>query len=330
MGNKRIILLIGVLLIVAGLLGFFLLERDIKSDESDAEKSPAKTVKTAAPAVEQTVETETVNTSKADLYTNYTGYLPFVSVVEIANLPDARKQKIDAILELSQGCYYLKAVHDGKIFIILQNPVMYGANKFVRHNMQIAEIEPNGTVTYKNLGFSGEENEVENAILPQKNEEWVFDESIEPVRPLKHVVYDKKKKVLYSEMWNYDSSESIKYEMKDSEDKTVSIMKEIVNGENEYRQEHVFYDESGNVLRSITINYDGANIKWFTYYDSKNPERSVTIESEYGDGNKVAEYIYNQNYKLTESFKADYNNGDLRGLRVFDSDNKEILRLENQ
>jgi hypothetical protein len=331
MGNKRIILLIGILLLIAGAVGIFLLEKDAlpaKKEDISSAKAIKHTQTETSPKIEDKEKKDTV---KANLYSDSPNYLPFVSIAETAQLPAEMKQKINAILELSQGCYYLKTNTENKgIFVILQNPAMYSSNRYPRHNLQIAEINSNGTVTYKNLGFTGEDNEIENAVTPSKLEKWTYDETTEPARPLTHTVYDKKNKVLYSEKWNYDDTDPVKYEMDDGAGKVVSVMKETLDDDTRYRQEHIFYDEEGNTIKSMTVNYDGADIQWFTYYDANHPQNSVMIESVYEDGLKKEEKIYNQNFKLEKTLSANYENGERTRIKLHNAEGEEILNIENQ
>ena len=330
MSNKKIILLIGLLLIVAALTGYFLIEREIKEPSPAENKQVEKVHKSTSTAPKNTAEKEE-NSLTADLYNNDLYNLSLASIVEISKMPALVKEKIDKILELSQGCYLLKQNSDsGKIYILLQNPVENAGHRYSRHNLQMAVINNDGSVHYKDIGFSGNEGEIENIILKSKTEDWEFDESIEPARPLKHTTYDKKKQVLYSECWNYDDSEPVKYEMKDANDNVVSIMKGSFEGDSTYREEHIFYDHQGNIEKTVVITFEGANIKWFTYYDAAMQKDSVTIEFEYNNGQKTGEKIYNNKYQLTEIIKACYNDDLRTGIKVYDSENNEVLSLKNQ
>ena len=118
--------------------------------------------------------------------------------------------------------------------------------------------------------------------------------------------------------------------MKNASGNVVSVMKETVDGDMSYRQEHIFYDDNGNIRKSLTIHYEGADLKWFTYYDSLSPENSVTIESEYENGMKILEKIYNSEYKLIYTIKAQYNDGIRTRIELYDADGKEISALVNQ
>lgn len=328
MTNKRIILIISLLAIIAGLIGVFLIEREFQSDNSNTREAVTKKTDYNDKPSQKTQKPQTI---KADLYSDSLYNLPLVSIAELSNITPSVKQKVYEILENSQGCYYLEQNPETKeIFIILLNPAEGTGDKYIRHNLQTAKIDSNGHVTYTNIGYNGQDGEIENAVVQSKTEDWIFDESVEPYRPLKHIVYDKKKKVLYSETWNYDESEPVKYEMKNSENNVISVMKESSTDASQYRQEHIFYNNEGHTVKSLVANYDGADIKWFTYYDAERPAESITIESGYDNGLKTTEKIYDNEYKLVKTLNANYKDGTRTNLQVFDSEGNEILDFENQ
>ena len=332
MANKRIILLIGLLFIIAGLIGFFLLEREIQNAESQKDTSAKNELQmniTKAKLSDDFHE----NAQIADLYSNTPYYVPYVSVAEIANLSPDIKKKVDEVFELSQGCYLIKYNPESKsVFMLLQSPVIINDDRYTRHNLQIAEISlASENIKYYNIGSEGEENEVQNAVLQQqKDEEWSFDETVEPYRPLKHTVYDKKKKVLYTEEWSYDDANPVKYQMTDNKGNIVSVKKEIMDGDSGYREEHIFYNEEGSTIRSLTANYDGATLKWFTYYDAQNPGNNITIESVYENGLKIIEKIYNQEYQPVSIYNAVYKGGELVGIKHTDKDGNIVAEFINK
>lgn len=330
MKNKKIILLIGVLCVLAGAIGIFLIEHEQTQQKTETNKQTEVKPKKSA-NVEKAKDEKTSSVKKADLYSNSVFDIPLVSIAETVTLSPETKQKIDNILQVSNGCYLLKQNPENKeICIILQSPVKENENCYPRHNLQVVNIDTNGHATYSNIGYSGQENEIDNAVLKTKTDEWVFDETSEPYRPLSHTVYDKKKKVVMSETWNYDDSDPVKYEMKNSDGHVLSVMKETVSGDSEYRQEHIFYDSEGHTKRSFVASYDGADIKWFTYYDAEAPYKNITIESQYDNGLKTAEKIYNQDYQLVNTIKADYTDGERSGLKVLDAEGNEISAYENE
>ena len=318
MSDKKILLLIGFLLMAASALGFFLIEHE-NASKSHSQKFEATEIKTETKAEKQS-NTEP-QTQKIDLYSDFAYYIPLSSIVETAEFSESTKQKINHILEISQGCYFIKQNPSTKeIYIFLKNPATDMSERYMRHNLQVAHIDRNGNVSYTDIGYSGEYGEISNAVTSTGDDEWIFDETIEPKRPIKHVAFDDKKNILYSEYWNYDENEPTKYEMKNTVGDVISIMKETVSGDTGYRQEHIFYDNSGNIVRSMTVNYDGADIVWFTYYDSELCENSITIESVYKDGIKTSEKIYNHAYKPIKQLIPSYTDGVLTAIKVFNSD----------
>lgn len=264
---------------------------------------------------------------KYDLYADTPYDLPLISVAEISKLPENIKEVIDSILEKSQGFYYLKVNENSNVFIILQNSIQI-SNTYPRHNLQFIEIDKDGVVTSHLAGYNGLEGEVENAI-EQKDDVWTFDNSFEPYRPLKHIAYDEKGKIKFTENWSYSDSEPIKYQMKDCHKKVVSILKETQDNDSNLRREHIFYDNNGKITMSLAINYDGANISRLTFYNSHDTIDSVSIITEYSNGNKLKELIYNEDYELRNTVKALYLDDQRKSIQVFDSDNAEILKISS-
>ena len=274
------------------------------------------------PAVEKQAE-------HADLYSSTPYDIPLISIAEICKLSPKVKKSVDDMLESSQGFYFLKQDPDTKdVTILLQNSVDLG-DRYSRHNLQFAQISPDGNISYHFAGYDGEDGETSNAVV-QGDDIWEFDKSVEPPRPLKHTAYDNKGKAIFTEEWDYSPESEIRYIMKNAEGKTLSILKETLDGDVNYRKEHIFYDKDGNTTMSVSANFEGPNLKRFTYYDSETPKDNVTIESEYSeDGNKTGEKIYNQEYKLTKTVKADYTDGERKEIRVMDSEGKELKALKD-
>ena len=260
-------------------------------------------------------------TSKFDLYSETPYSLPLVSIYEISKLSKPVKKAVDNLLEQSQGFYYLKQIDD-KVFVVLQNPV-FVSDTYIRHGLQVAEVNSDGKVVYHTAGYSGVDGEI---FAPEelKTDSWEYDKEIEPYRPIKHIAYDEKGKVKFVEYWNYAQDESVKYEMRDNLGKTISILKEVVENDVNYRKEHIFYDNEGNTVVSISINFEGADITRFNYYNAKKPESSVVIISDYIDGLKSFEKIYNKDYTLVNILEANYENGERKEIKLFDSEKTEL------
>lgn len=265
-----------------------------------------------------------------DLYSNSLYDLPLISIVEISKLNPILKNEIDKLLELSQGFYFLKMKNEDEVFIIFQNAIS-SIDTYSRHGIEFAElsIDAEGTII-KNIYqpfYNGVLGEISNAIedANSKPDIWKFDKSFEPYRPVKHSVYDEKGKLKFTEIWNYDQEEIVKYQVKNSKNKLISILKEIVTDDSNYRKEHIFYNDEGVVEFSISANYDGANISRFTYYNSLNSDDSVIIMSEFDEiGNKIKETIYDNDYQLLKIVKVDIENGERKKISVYDNEHRLI------
>ena len=294
----------------------------LKKTDADSNKLVESNVKQVA----QNQKTNVENKLTFDLYSETPYELPLYSIAEIAKLSPKIKKIVDNILENSQGFYFLR-VNKDNVFIILQNPVKV-MNVYPRNELQFVEIDMEGNITYHNAGYVGIDGETENAVS-LKEDVWTFDDSIEPFRPLKHIVYDEKGKIKFTETWNYNENSPVKYQMKNASKKVISILKEIQDNNSNYRKEHIFYDNDGNVVMSLTVNYDGANISRVNYYNSHDLIDSVSIFSEYEDGLKVKETIYNESYELTNKVVAEYQNGKRESITVFDNDENRLQEIRS-
>lgn len=295
MVTKNIFVGVSIAILVAAGSLFFLLDKTLKNDKFSEQNTNIQKV-TVPDKIEK----------KYDLYNSTPYDLPFSSIVDISKLSESTKKEIDTLLEEAQGFYHLKSDNEGNIFIILQNPIQ-DSGVFPRHNLEFVEITASGKNIYSPV-YAGIEGETINAIAEanSKPDIWKFDKSTEPYRPTKHTAYDEKGKVRFTEYWNYSEKDDVKYTMKSPKGKVLSILKETLDGDSNYRREHIFYNEDGNVELSISVNYDGANISRFTYYDTLKAEESVSIISEYEDGLKIKEQIYDANYNLIKTFVAKY------------------------
>ena len=312
---KKVVVSLFCSILVLGVGFFYITENktaEFKKSEDSLNKTPVSSAVLKVPE------------KKFDLYAETPYDIPLLSIYEISKMPSHIKNTVDEILELSQGFYILKEAND-RILVLLQNPVLE-SKTYSRHDLQYVEIYPDGRKVFHNAGYAGIEGEISNSV-EQIEDDWIFDKSTEPYRPLKHIVRDDKGKVSFTEIWNYDSNENIKYQMKDSRNKVVSMLKEIQEGESNYRREHIFYDNDGKTAMSITINYDGANISRFTYYNAHDTIDSISIISEYTDGLKTRELVYDEDYQLVNTYESIYTDGIRKGLRVLDADGNEIAKL---
>ena len=316
---KKLLINILVLSFVSFLATGCFDKKEIEDNFTEKEISQKKAESTL-PSISKT------DVKKYDLYSATSYDLPLVSIYEISKLSQNVKSVIDKLLEKSQGFYLLKS-YDDKIFIILQNPVRV-SNTYSRHDLQFVEMDLLGNVKLHDAGYTGMDGEISDC-LDQNGDFWLFEENSEIKRPSKHIAYDEKGKVKFTEFWNYEETESVKYKMEDGNKKVISILKESQDNDSNLRKEHVFYDNNGNTVMSLTINYDGANISRITYYNSHDSIDSMSIISEYVDGFKVKEIIYNEDYQVLNYLSAEYSNAERQSITIFDNQNNKIETLVN-
>lgn len=317
--------LIGGLVISAVLLsafGFWLLSKPSeqetvtqppagpkKEEIKPTNKPEAKPVpKQEAPKPAPKIET----VKKAELYTSLTNNaLPLSAIAGMNALPPEIQNRVNNIINSSNNIYFIIPKNNG-IFLIAEN------SADSRQGIEMIEITEESEKKIP-LGY---QNETEN-------DAWFYDETVEPKVPIKHVIFDDddEDEIEYTEIWNYKEDEPVKYEMRNEDDKAVSIRKETVDDGMNLRQEHLIYDEDGKTKLSLTINYDGADINRITYYDAENPEDGIAIFSEYQDGIKVKETVYTSDFKVKNVYTAEYKDGTRVKLKVFDNNNQEIETL---
>jgi hypothetical protein len=117
--------------------------------------------------------------------------------------------------------------------------------------------------------------------------------------------------------------------MKNTSKKVISILKESQENDSNYRKEHIFYDNDGNIVMSLTVNYDGANISRLNYYNSHDLIDSVSIFSEYENGLKIKESIYDENYELMNTVVSTYINEKREAIEMFDKDGNKIQEIKS-
>lgn len=318
---KKIIIGLSSAILISAVALFVLLDKTITETEKKENTQSAPVQKKVTKPAEE---------KKYDLYTTTPYDLPFSSIVDISKLPDETKKQIDTALEQAQGFYYLKKDEDGNIFAILQNPTS-NTNTYPRHNIEFMEITNNGINFYSPV-YAGIDGETINAVTSSnsKPDNWKFDKSTEPYRPVKHTAYDENGKTKFTEYWDYSDDNEIKYIMKTPKGKIISIMKETLQGDSNYRREHLFYNDQGNIEMSLSANYDGANVSRFTFFDSIRTEENISIISEFDEnGYKIKETLYNKDYQLVKTLKADIIDGERKTIRVFDIEQNEIDKISS-
>ena len=271
----------------------------------------------------------------ADMYNSTVYDLPLFSIAQISTMPKALKEVVDKSLEEAQGFYLLNYNKDEqKVFIILQNQLSV-ADAYPRHNLEFMELYLNSEdgKVLKNLyspAYLGQANESFFAAysVHGSEEAWVLDDKSEVKRPLKHTYYDPKGKVKIQEIWNYDENKDIKYQLKGSSKNVISMLKEYKQGEDGLRKEHLFYDADGNLIISLTINYEGANITRIMYFDKHNTDECMSIIAYYSEGMKTKEEIYGNDYKLKNTVEAEYKDGERQKIKLLNSAGELVTEIE--
>lgn len=315
--------------IIAALTGICLLV--IKDNETSPEQKDVKvTVKKQQQTIKQQSSSEEVETknekNKLTVYSQYE--LPIDSINEITKLPEEARKEVDKILNSSQGAYFIKYNPETKETVMLLQNMGNQKDKFTRHNLQMAQISESGKLKISELGYAGTVGETSNTV-EQNGDVWEFDETVEPPRPLAHTALDERGKVLYTETWNYSEDEPIKYEMKNKKGKPISVLKEIQSGDSDFVKEHVFYNDNGKTSMSVSASYEGANLKHFSFYEDSPKDESIIIESEYTEGVKTQENIYNKNFEKIKSVKPVYNDFELSSIEVIDNHAENSLKEED-
>ena len=319
MVNKKILIfsLIVVLIVVGSVLFVTSHRKIIYEKNENVSVQNAAEIKTTA----KQVPVRQVEKNELELLKKTHYYLPLISIKEMDNASAEARAQAENLLEKAQGFYLLKYDKKNKeLFVILQNPIAEN-NSYARHNMQFAKISEQGEVSYENLGYTGEENE----LLTEKDlNNWVYEGEEDALRPVKHNICDENGDARYTEFWNYTEENPIKYEMKNTDGKVISVFKEKYDSNSGYTQEHVLYDSHGKTNISITANYVDSELKSFSYYDSDEPENNLTIVNEYKNGIKTEEKIYNSKHELIETIKPEYKDGKTTEIKIFDKSDKEV------
>ena len=325
--NRRNIIIGSCILFAIVATSCFSLFTKDKSQEEVAEVHQKEIALTHNTVVKKKVikKAEKETHEKYNLYDSYD--MPLISIAEITKLPEKMRKSIDEILKNTQGAYLLKYnKNTNKVVVIL--PKDFEVEEiYPRHELEFIEINQDGTLHRINNIYNGKNGEINNAVSASENETWEFDKSIEPYRPLKHIVYGPNGEIEFVETWNYSDNEEIKYEMKNGHNKPISLVKECSNNESNYRKEHIFYDEDGKTKMSISANYDGADLSRFTYYNSQDSEDSISIVSDYAEGEKIGETVYNENYEVLAKYKSENNDGLRKKIKIYDNKDNEIEEL---
>ena len=319
--RKKVIggIVLGVVTVVC--LAALIVSKETKDDEKTIPEREIKKVEKTAkvhvkPLVTQPkVEVKKDLSIKTDLYKGVPdSLLPLSAISEIASLNGHVHKTIKELVDNSTGVLYAKC-SGNKLVMVVEHP------DDNRHGLEFVEISADGK--HEKIGFLLSKYSEGNT----DEDLWEYDVSEDIKRPTKHTKYNSDGDVEFVETWNYSSDEPIKYELKNKDDKVISLVKETIDENNSMRQEHLIYDKDGKTKVNLTVNYDGADLTRFTYYNADKPNESGSVISEYKDGVKTKETVYTSDYKVKNVYEPEYKNGEREGIKVFDNENKEVKTL---
>lgn len=284
-------------------------EKEVKK----IEKTTAKTTKQVAPP--KTTEVKNDVAMKTDLYKGVPdNLLPLSAINEIALLNGNVHKIVKELVDNSTGVLYAKR-NGNRLLMVIENP------DDNRHGLEFVEISADGK--HEKIGFllsKYSEGDTDDDL-------WEYDTTEDVKRPIKHTKYKPDGEVEFVETWNYSSGEPVKYELKNQDDRVISLVKETIDDNNSMRQEHLIYDKDGKTKINLTVNYDGADLTRFTYYNADKQDDSGSVFSEYKDGVKIKETVYTPDYKIKNIYQPEYKNGERSSIKVLDKDNNEIEKL---
>ena len=247
----------------------------------------------------------------ADLYTDTpSSVMPLSVISELPSLPD-NVRKVVTDISKTNNIFMLQKKHD-KLLVISDCP------ENIRHGVAFTEISlSNGHQIKTTLGYNDKMKDSQNDI-------WEYDH--ETNQPVRHTKYNSDGDMEFVEVWNYDDENPVKYEMKDSDGKVISMRKETLNDGTDLRVEHLIYDKDGNTKINVSATYDGEDIKRFTYYNADKINESGSVFSEYADGLKVKETVYTSDLKVKNTYTSDYKDGNREDIVKWNNKNQEVKK----
>lgn len=284
-----------------------------QKDAKQIEKPESKQIKKVAPQkFEQKIKD---NKIKSDLYKGVPdSLLPLSAISEIASLNGNLHKTIKELVDNSTGVLYAKR-NGNKLMMVVENP------DDNRHGLEFIEISADGK--HEKIGFLLSKYSESNT----DDDLWEYETEEEVKRPVKHTKFNSDGEVEFVETWNYSSDEPIKYELKNKEDKVISLVKETIDENNSMRQEHLIYDKDGKTKLNLTVNYDGADLTRFTYYNADKQEESGSLFSEFKDGIKTKETVYTSDYKVKNVYVPKYKDNERSEIQVLDNENQEVKSI---
>ena len=338
MEKKKLALILLIVACSAGLISLNIMNKSHKETNNDLKQTETPSVKeeivkenieqeeinnTTKENTEKTLTTsvEKVSVIKKDDFVKKSNLLkdlsnnsiPISAISEISDLPQNIQEAVLKVAETNNGIYMVKRNAD-KLLLVVDNP------NNMRHGVDFVEISlKTGHQVNTTLGYS-------DKMKDSNNDYWEYDKTTK--LPVKHIKYNAEGDTEFTEVWNYDSNNPVKYEMKDGEGKVISIKKETIDNQSNMRVENLIYDKEGKTKVNVSATYEGSDLKRFTYYNADKPSDSETVYGEYSEnGVKTRETVYTSDLKVKNSYLTDYSEDKLKEIKVLNNENKEIEKI---
>lgn len=275
--------------------------------DTASKKNSDNTVKEAV------VQKNVVLEENANLYGEMpNGSLPLSAIAKTKSMPENIRSELDDIFQ-NNNIYYMTKKNSDTLIIVTDN------NENIRHNIEFIELSLiNGHITKTTLGYN-------DKMQDSDNDKWEYEKVTK--QPVRHTVYDRNGDIIFTENWNYDIKNPIKYEMKDANNKVISLRKETNDNDSDLRIEHLVYDTDGNTRINVSATYDGPCVKRFTYFNADKPAESGSIISEYDNGLKTKETVYSSDLSVLNIYTSEYEDGIRKNISIFDSQNNKTKEL---
>ena len=250
---------------------------DYVTDRQNVPPESSEVLKVEIPSEAQSeIQQETIETDRGvqpnvevkEFDCSYSN-VPLSGIAELSSVSPEVLSSAKRVINNSQTVYMIKHLGD-KLLIVTEN------QNNLRHGVDFVEIAlNNGHQTRTTLGYS-------DSIKDTSDDDyWEYDERR---LPLRHIKFSNDGGTEFTEIWNYDESNPIKYELKDSKGNIRAVRKETLKDGTDLRIDNILYDKNGYIKVNVSSSYDGADLKRFTYYNVEKTAESGSVFSEYKDG----------------------------------------------
>lgn len=288
-------------------------DKSEEQPETETEETNDENIQEQETNIENENPEQTKNKTVSALISSYN--IPISAIAEISDMNKSVQDSVMKIAENTNSILMAKKINN-KLFVVAENL------SNIRHGIDFIEVSPiNGHLSTSTLGYN-------DKIKDSDNDKWEYLQDTEIQLPVKHIKYNSDGDAEFIEEWNYDTNDSLKYQMKTPDGKIITMRKETIDdNNNNLRVEHIVYDKSGNTKISVITSYEGADLKRFTYYNADKPNESASVYSEYDNGLKIKETVLSSSLKVQNSYTADYINGVRTTVTVFDNNNNEVKQI---